>query len=338
LIPGSSTTFSSFVNPSWVEGPGQPVPWKQVAIRGNNILFFGAGPAALGLQGLYCAPVPTAGTVANQSNLFAVVDTRVAIPGGGGNFTGFGSFDFAASATKLSVAFISMGSGGQSGVYDDDDVIPCGNGLIPIPRPGLGPVWTIADVNSPIPQGLGNFTGFDSVACGGPFGISVAFVGHGANGQKGIYAVMSDPMPAIPMAKVVDLNDTIDGKTIADLQLAPGGIDGFVLTYKAVFTDGSQGIYVTPLIANVAITSTAISGNDVQLTFTAPASRNYTIVSSTDVTHHGTNVVSGAMGTGGSAGCIVPGGFSPFSQRYFYSVKWSGADPGDPPFNGQPTK
>ena len=140
------------------------------------------------------------------------------------------------------------------------------------------------------------------------------------------------------MAKIIDLNDTIDGKTIADLQLGPGAIDGFVLAYKAIFTDGSQGIYVTPLAANVAITSMAISGNDVQLTFTAPACRNYTIVGSTDVFQHGTNEVSGAMGTGGLAGCVVSGGFSPFNHGYFYAVKWSGADPGDPTYSGAVTK
>jgi hypothetical protein len=126
----------------------------------------------------------------------------------------------------------------------------------------------------------------------------------------------------------------------ADLQLAPGGIDGFLLAYKAIFTDGSQGLYVTPLIDNVAITSLAVSGGDVQLNFTAPASHNFSIVGSTDVRQFGSNgsVVSGAMGTGGLGTCIVPGGFGPFHMGYFYAVKWSGADPGDPPFNGRAGK
>jgi hypothetical protein len=72
----------------------------------------------------------------------------------------------------------------------------------------------------------------------------------------------------------------------------------------------------------------AVSGNNVQLSFTAPASRNYSIVSSTDVTQRGTNVVSGAMGTGGSAGCIFSGGI-PNTHGYYYTVRLYREDPSE---------
>lgn len=62
---------------------------------------------------------------------------------------------------------------------------------------------------------LGQFHGLRRRGCGGPYGISVAFVGRGTNGQKGIYAMPSPSRagaPALPLSKIIDLNDTLDGR------------------------------------------------------------------------------------------------------------------------------
>ena len=54
--------------------------------------------------------------------------------------------------------------------------------------PARGYLFTrIADTNTPIPGGTGNFTGFDRESVPGPSNTAVTFRGFGASGQEGIY-------------------------------------------------------------------------------------------------------------------------------------------------------
>jgi hypothetical protein len=331
-VPGKANPFTTFVNPNLWQNP-DPAPWRQLAINGNNILFYAA--SAGGGQGIYCAPVPS-GT-GGPSNLFTVVDTTMSPTNGCCQFTGFGGFDLASGSGRLSAAFIGFGPGGLQGIYDVD--VPCGNnsnGVVPIPVPG--PVWPIADTNTAIPQGVGNFTSFAGVACGGPYGIAVGFVGRGGNGQKGIYAIAAPNASGVspfPLAKVIDLTDTLDGKSIADLQLAPGAINGLTLAYKAVFADGSQGLYTIPLVVNVAFTRIAVSADGVHLNFCAPPGRNYSLLSTTNLnvpwppTNH-VAVVVGGGDPGDLPGPVIPPGNQ---GANFVTVQTDPGDPGNPPSN-----
>jgi hypothetical protein len=320
-LPGLADTFATFVNPSRLQYP-DPAPWLQFSTMADTVVFYGASVG--GVQGLYCAPAPPAGGA--SAYLVRIVDTTSSPANGCCMFTGFGSFDLASALGRLNVAFVGMGPGGQQGIYDED--IPICPPNLPVHPPLPGPIITVADTNTAIPQGTGNFTSFGGVACGGPYGISLAFVGLGANGQKGIYTRPA-PSPAgifpFRLAKVIDLSDTLDGKTIADLQLAPGGLQGYTLAYKVVFTDRTQAIYTIPVIDNVMIHSMTIVNNDVHFFFSAPAGRNYWVLSGSALDMWDTNSVANVLGSGAMADFVVIGGL--FSGKAFYTVRASGESP-----------
>jgi hypothetical protein len=113
-----------------------------------------------------------------------VADLNTGIPGGVGNFTGFNN---PVSLGGGDVAFFGFGSGGQSGIYTFIG----------------GTLAVAADLNTGIPGGVGNFTGFNNpVSLGGG---DVAFFGLGSGGQSGIYtfiggtlAVAADENTGIP--------------------------------------------------------------------------------------------------------------------------------------------
>lgn len=111
----------------------------------------------------------------------------------------------------------------------------------------------MADTTTPVTGGMGLFMDFQAVSISGDV---VAFAATGPGGQMGIY--VSHPVnsvyPSDPL-KVIDLNDTLDGKTITGLLLGPGGLSGDPLASAATFSDGSQGTYTIPVVAEVAITS-----------------------------------------------------------------------------------
>jgi hypothetical protein len=321
VLPGGGDSFVTFVN---ANSGAALWPPNHLAIGDNTVVLYGASVG--GVQGLYGAPVPPAGGASPY--VVRLVDTTMSPPNGCCNFTGFGTFDVASALGRLNVAFVGLGPGGQQAIYDEDG--PICPPTLPIPLPLPGPIRTVADTNTAIPQGVGNFTGFAGVACGGPYGISLAFVGLGANGQKGIYTRPA-PSPAgvfpFRLAKVIDLSDTLDGKTIADLQLAPGGLQGYTLAYKAVFTDGTQAICTIPVIDNVMIHSMSIVNNDIHFFFGAPAGRNYWVLSGSALDMWDTNSVVNVPGSGAMAEFLVIGGFNPFDGRTFQTVRASGESP-----------
>ena len=129
-IPGGTGNFTSFTHP----GPFAPSP----VISGNNVAFFGAGSG--GQQGIYRV-IPQDPIV--PGNPVKVVDLNTAIPGGSGNFT---AIPQEPTISGDNVAFLGNGSGGQQGLY----------------RAGspVGPPIKVADLNTAIPGGSGNFTSF----------------------------------------------------------------------------------------------------------------------------------------------------------------------------------
>lgn len=191
LIPGGIGTFTSFSLPTTDSG---------------NVAFRGAG--SLGQLGIYT-------NVNGQLNV--VADTNTAVPGGVGNFTRMTPwFSFDAGH----IAFRGLDTLGQSGVYTDlsgqltavadthtpipggtgsfTDFLAIGNQLsddevafVGYGELGQAGVYTfvngqfdvIADTDTPIPGGFGNFTDF------GPLSLddgNLVFLGLGV-GQKGYY-------------------------------------------------------------------------------------------------------------------------------------------------------
>jgi hypothetical protein len=183
------------------------------AVGGSDVVFIANGIG--NLHGIYRKSVDFSSVIA---------DLSTPIPGGTGNFE---SFLGSPSASGNVVAFFGAGSNGQQGVYR----------LAP-----EGPPDRVADLNTAIPGGTGNFTGFsDALSLSGQ---QVAFVGLGSGGQKGIYLTGS-------LNKVINLSDILDGKSLNNLRLGRQGWDGNQLAFVANFTDGSQGVYAASSCAQL---------------------------------------------------------------------------------------
>lgn len=167
---------------SQIAHTGDPVP-------GGTGVFIAVGPScdvaglvtfsakgSAGEIGLYAGDGSSAPAV--------VVDNTLPIPDGQGTYADFGS----ASRGGDIVVFQATGAGGQVGVFGK----------------GVGPCFLVADENSPIPGGLGNFTDFGAV---GTDGTNFAFHAFGSSGQEGIYmadqavpdpVIVADPSTVIP--------------------------------------------------------------------------------------------------------------------------------------------
>lgn len=167
----------------------------------GDVVFLGAGTSDQ--QGIYTsiAGVPE-----------VVADLSTPIPGGTGNFTTF--LSSAPSIDSGHVAFFGVGSGGQYGIYATIG----------------GTLHVVADQNTPIPGGNGNFGGGQTPSIEGE---RVLFPGAG-DGQKGLF-LYEDGSLSI----VADLNTPIPGgtgyfTTIMHPSLASGNV---------AFANGQTGIY-----------------------------------------------------------------------------------------------
>ena len=173
--------------------------------------FIGTGATQ---QGVY--------RTAGPGSLLAVWDKSTLVPGGGGNFTGFSHL-----SRHGPLAFVGNWGTSSAGVFTstaDTQVL-----------------GKVADDNTPIPDGVGDFISFSATGCsyGVGDGIFVAFQAAGTGGQSGIYAQLASG----PLLCLVSLDTPIDGKTIASLAMADNAVTGDNVYFKATFTDGSSGIY-----------------------------------------------------------------------------------------------
>jgi hypothetical protein len=141
----------------------------------------------------------------------------------------FGQFGFASISGSI-VAF----TGGQTpvgpvtGVYANTGA---GGSLV-----------RIADTTMAAPGGTGNFLEFPGFAV--VAGDDVVFLARRAGMGNGLGIYTNAPGT---LTKVVATGDTVDGRTVNDLFLGPTGFDGTSVTFWAGFSDGSSGIYVTPV-------------------------------------------------------------------------------------------
>lgn len=180
-------------------------------------------------------------------SLRVVADVNTPIPGGTGTFAS--SFSGAQAIDSGNVAFIHRRPG-QAGVY-----VEIG-----------GQLKRVADLNSPIPGGVGNFSppsgslAFDEVSISGS---NVAFVGRGV-GQEGIYSNIGGSLRV-----EVNLQTPLPGADGNASLLRGPSIDGEDLAFMAIGPHSSrQGIYskVGRALRVVADSGTPIPGSS--LTFT----------------------------------------------------------------------
>ena len=205
-IPGGTGNFTRFSNPYLSNG---------------SVTFIGFGDSD---------GVSQAGIYTNLGGLLnAIADNNTAIPGGTGNFTNFTSL----TSENGSVAFIGerretlSKPPSQQGIYTNLG----------------GSLKAIADLNTPIPNGRGNFTSFRSVSLNKG---NIAFLGTDSSSQ-GIYTNLGGSL-----TKVIATGDTLDGKTVSSsvpqldqgLLLGANSLSGNQIAFSVGFIDGSQGIYI----------------------------------------------------------------------------------------------
>ena len=162
-------------------------------------------------------------------SLNVVADYNTPIPGGTGNFD---NFNFSRNPPVLnngSVAFVGYGSRfTQGGIYTNLG----------------GSLNVVADYNTPIPGRGGNFNKSSF------FGLSfnngnIAFETDGIDPRftfQGIYTNLGGSL-----TKVIDDEDSLDGKTIRTLSFSKEGLSGNQIAFSAVFSDNSRGIYIATL-------------------------------------------------------------------------------------------
>ncbi len=193
-IPGGTGNFACRLGP--------------YSISGNNVVFRGTGfrpPFFCEPSGIYHF---------DGTTLSKVADTNTVIPGGVGNFTEFGSppfFDSPPLTSGNNVVFEAVGSGGQQGIYLFDG----------------STLSKVADTNTPIPGGTGNFSSFSVFSISGG---NIAFFGSGS-GEGGIYL-----FNGATLTKVADGNTPIP----------PGGagnFDGFLSDVGSVAISGSNVVF-----------------------------------------------------------------------------------------------
>ena len=143
-----------------------------------------------------------------------VADTSTPIPGGIGTFVSFEQFP---DYNGGNVAGLGLDATVNYGVYVFENGIP----------------KMIADKNTPIPNGAGNFTQTTFMRMGADHGV-VAFVGFGADQQRGIYVYANGKL-----RKLVDRNDSFDGHPFNSFALRRYSVEGNKIAFFTTFADGS---------------------------------------------------------------------------------------------------
>lgn len=207
LMPGTTGNFDNF---------------DEAVISNGDIAFSGSR----GFQENYRAGI----YLASNNSLNVIADYNTLIPGGIGNFNFFDAVNLNNKTVVLKGGRTTLQGRVEEGIYLQ-------NG---------GSLSLIADLNTPIPDGTGNFSLFNYTAPPIDNG-NVAFIGYGSNSQAGIYTTLGGSL-----SKVIDINDTLDGKNLrpfpfGSAALGREALSGNQLAFLAQFTDGSQGVYVATL-------------------------------------------------------------------------------------------
>ncbi len=210
-------------------GTGNFDRFGSLALDENNVAFSGYG-AGSDQRGIY---------ISRNGSLQVVVDRNTAIPGGTGNFDNFGSWALA----ENNVVFNSNDSNNSvQGIYILQD----------------GSLQVVADRNTPIPGGTGNFKSFSSAPPSVLGKKNVVFKAEDANGQQGIYIRRHGALQVL-----VDANTTIPGSTIKfrNFSFSDPVVDGKNVAFVARVGDVA-GIYakVGDSLLKVADLSSRVDG------------------------------------------------------------------------------
>ncbi len=227
-IPNGSGNFS------FPPGGNRSFNPFSASVNGDNVFFQGFGSNSQ--SGIY----------ANIGGVLSVVaDTNTSIPNGTGNFA-FGSFGPSFGGTfdldGNNIAFVGIDSNSQSGVYTNN----------------IGGVLSkIADTNTPIPDGTGNFGSLFGAEIDGN---TVAFSGSDLNfEQEGIYTSVEGVLNV-----VVDRNTPIPGGTGNFGSFFGYSLDSNNIAFWGLDSNFEQsGIYtsIDGAINVVADTNTLIPGS-----------------------------------------------------------------------------
>ncbi len=204
---GALTTIVN-TNTAVPDGTGTFTIFNNSSLAGGRVAFVGLGTS--GERGVYRTGVGA---------LTRIADLNTAIPGGTGNFTDFSDL----STDGDQIAFDGFRPPDQFGVY----------------RSEAGTLTVIADRNSAIPGGTGNFLIFDATSVDGG---QVAFAGRDSSLQGGIYLERGGALQ-----RVVAAGDLIDGRLVSSVILGPQGLSGDQLAFVANFSDQSRGLFIAEL-------------------------------------------------------------------------------------------
>ena len=208
-------------------GTGNFTDVRGPSISNDTIAFVGDGDNQQ--KGIYTN---------NNGAIAVVADKTMAIPGGTGNYRNFGNHTSISNGTIAFHGFSLF----EQGIYTSN-----------------GTLNVVADTNMAIPGGTGNFVAFDNISISNG---TTAFTALGLNNQRGIYIHLNGNLD-----KVIDVSDTLDGKSILSLIFRNDSLDNDKLAFLANFSDGSRGIYLAEFGTTNSI-PIAIAGPDQEITQT----------------------------------------------------------------------
>jgi hypothetical protein len=218
-IPGGTGNFTALLG--------------NATLSGGNLAFFGSGTG--GQTGLFARL---------NGTLLKIADLNTPIPGGSGNFTGFGGSVSAPTDPCISgdsAVFVGTGSGGQAGLYARIS----------------GSLVTIADTATAIPGGVGTFNAIPGDPC--ISGDAAAFIGAGTSGQQGIYL---RAQPGDPSRLVANLSTAIPGGVGVFTAFPDPSLSGTNTVFVGSGSGGQQGVYAefAGVLTRIADTNTPTAG------------------------------------------------------------------------------
>ena len=153
------------------------------------------------------------------SGLCKVADKNTLIPGGSGNFAEFGA---SFSISGGNVAFWAVDDGGREGIY----------------KKVGGVLVKVADTDTPVPEGSGTFATFFKNAVS-IYNRCVVFTAEDSEDRNGVY---TDCFGGL--RKVIDDDDTLDGKTFFGVSADRESFDDGCIAVKVDFDGGGDGVYL----------------------------------------------------------------------------------------------
>lgn len=207
-IPGGVGNFpGNFGNPD------------DVSLDGGDVVFTASVPV-----GPFVFPAIFKTTGGVEGTLERIVDTDMTVPG---SAESFGAVANPVLSGGNLVFWGRTASTLRDGVYTTIG----------------GSLRVVADRNTPVPGGTGNFIGFASNAGLSIAGERIAFLGFGEDGSQGIYV-----WDAGVIWKVIDSRDSIDDRNVLLLDFNKEAFSGSAIVFVANFAGNFlQGVYVAPV-------------------------------------------------------------------------------------------